>query len=214
MNIIDKLLIESSNFAKLADVNEFNLKERMIMESNSDIGVPYSFASVAKSVFPFIHEKEPELEDAGAASGPVYQLQSIVNSSEAPSANSFLSASQGVFNKVKELYPAGSKQYNVASYLPMMAEKLINKYLTNKPKEQEPQAQPTKLNIPVSSSLFLIKIYRQLRANQQLNEEDHQTFTTNKMLYTRRFSQLNTIQKRTPQQQQELNIIKFVLDRI
>jgi len=60
---------------------------------------------------------------------------------------------------------------------------------------------------PVS---FLQRLYKTLKNNQPVNEDDQNKWEASKSFYIRRLNGLNSLPERTPQQEQERSLIQFV----
>lgn len=220
---VDQLLKRAAQFEKLAQD-----------QGNEFWNVPltpkykWSFVDVAQALFETLTQSHVYAEDLDAGTnkaGPAYKLNEMMKANKLPDPTEFMSLVQGMRDRVAQVPdsdPNAAADKNVANYLVVYANDLIAKFF-NKTEEQKPQDQ--KQQQPKQDDdatkyatetlpMFLSRLYRKLRAGQPLSDFDNSKLPIAKPPLQRRLNGLNGLATRTPAQEQERQLIQFVLSKV
>lgn len=223
---VDQLLKKAMRFEKLAQDDKGNEFWNIPLAPK----YKWSFVDIAQALFENLKKSSVYAEDLDAGTnqqGAAYKLNNMMKAGTLPDPNSFMSLVQSMRDRVVQVPdsdPNAAADKNVANYLVVYANDLIAKFF-NKPEDQKPQDQ--KQQQPGSQQeddstkyatetlpMFLSRIYRKLRAGQSLSDFDNSKLPVAKPALQRRLNGLNGIATRTPAQEQERQLIQFVLSRV
>lgn len=198
---IKQILALATQFESKAQDNAYDSGLRNQLVNTPPSGAQFSFRQVAGVVLTDLtvldrNEADPQVTAASHA------ILDILNSLTVPSTSAMLNAATQAANIIRTKIPNEPKKIQVANYLVTIVNMLINKSSTVKPTSQVPANES-----PVS---FLQRLYRTLKKNQPINEDDQSKWEASKGLYVRRLNGLNSLPDRTPQQEQERSLIQFV----
>jgi hypothetical protein len=199
-------------FKRLAQ-DAFSFKER-VLNVRPQQNIP-SFREAANLVLDDLKELNPGEKDAGYTKS-TYELIDLLQTSNL-TADKMLSAVRSAQSEIAQKAPTNQKAISNAKYLQMLANFLINKYFhpqePKTPEEAKPD-EPKPQTKPENASLFLQRIYKQLRQGQSINENDLTTWANFKSIFSRRLNGLNSLPSRSKQQEQERFVIQFVISKL
>lgn len=223
---VDQLLKKAIRFEKLAEEDKGNEFWNIPLAPK----YKWSFVDIAQALFENLTKSRVYAEDLDAGTnkaGAAYKLNDMMKAGKLPDPTEFMALVQGMRDRVAQVPdtdPNAAADKNVANYLVVYANDLIAKFF-NKTEEQKPQDQ--KQQTPGSQQeddatkyatetlpMFLSRIYRKLRAGQSLSDFDNSKLPVAKPALQRRLNGLNGLATRTPAQDQERQLLQFVLGKV
>ena len=197
---IKQILALATQFESKAQDTTYDSGLRNQLVNTPPSGAQFSFRQVAGVVLTDLtaldrNEADPQVTAASHA------LLDILNSLTVPNTTAMLNAATQAANIIRTKIPNETKKVQVANYLVPIVNMLINKPKVNS------DSQTSATENPVS---FLQRLYKTLKNNQPVNEDDQNKWEASKSFYIRRLNGLNSLPERTPQQEQERSLIQFV----
>lgn len=206
-------ILDLANQFKLFAQDAHDTKFRHQVINQPPIPNSYSFKDMAETVLADLNTLDPNEQDAGLKASHYALMDVLKENFETPNPNQMLNAATQAYNTIAKHPKADQQQINNAKYLLALTRLIIAKYFTPHSQPEEQQSPQTQSK-PEGTVSFLQRAYKTLRQGSQLSEQDRATFNNSRNLFQRRLNGLNSLPNRTPNQNQEKQVIEFVLNRV
>jgi len=205
---LDRLLKQAEYFEKLSQQDPYDSNLRNLVVNTRPDGRNFSFREVVDVVLQDLtsldrSEKDPEVSQAS------HGLLNILNSLEVPDPNAMLNAAKAANNVIQQRYANDAEKTKIAKYLVSLTQIIINKYFTQKSTDTSGGDVTTE-----GTYVFLQRIFNTLHSGQSLNENDANEWKNSRTFYVRRLNGLNSLPNLTPSQQNEKQLIEFVISKL
>lgn len=207
-------ILDLANQFKLFAQDAHDTKFRHQVINQPPIPNSYSFKDMAETVLADLNTLDPSEQDAGLKASHYALMDVLKENFETPNPNQMLNAATQAYNTISKHPKADQQQINNAKYLLALTRLIIAKYFTPHAQAEEQQSAAQEKPKPESTVSFLQRTYKTLRQGSQLSEQDRATFNNYRNLFQRRLNGLNALPTRTPNQNQEKQVIEFVLNRV
>lgn len=210
INKFEKLLIN-------AQTTTYDANFRNLVLNKPPIADAMSFREVAEIVMNNLSDIDPAGTDPDITK-VVHSIQDILNTFKTPDPNEMLNAANGALSQTQSKAPNDlqkPQKLTAARYLVNLTKILIMKFFQKHPEKKDDKEDAKKVApVPQSTASFILKVYRDLRNNKPLSQVDLQTWQANKNIYHNRLNFLTKKQDKTQQQNEEQNIIQFVVNKL
>jgi hypothetical protein len=220
---LEEIKVLASKFAQTFDPYDQNLLnniKNVPPDHNS-----YSWKTVATILLKYFSSADPNEQDY-VITDAVHKIMNINDSNKVPDAAELINAASTALNAIKSKMSDNREAIQIGGFFVNLTNKIVDKYFgafhhadiktkSNEVSVDQNGQQQNQLQKKVESLWgFLTRTYQTLRSGKQLTPEDMAQFNANKSFYTRRLNGLNSLQTRTPDQENEKNILQAVLKKV
>jgi hypothetical protein len=200
-----------ANMFSLAVIDPYDAKLRNTILNEPVVDGALPFKETAEMVIEHLNKIDPTGQNP-SIKNTVHSLMDIVNNFNVPGAQQLMNASNSAYSLVNTNAPNDKDANTTAKYLSNLAKMIVYKYF----REGNQSGGGGEVRQQSSEALwkFLARINQILRSGKALNQNDFQRWKSEKNVLTSRLNALNTTKNRTPQQEQERNIIAFIQSKL